>query len=393
MTEPMTHHSDRAPVFCLVAGEQSGDALGAGLIVALRQTWPDARFQGVTGPLMRAAGCTSLADVDELSLFGISEVIGEIPRVLRLRKRLHQQLVAKPPSVFIGIDAPAFNTGLERRLKAAGITTVHYVCPTVWAWRQGRLRSIRRAVDLLLAIFPFEAEFFRRHGVPTTFVGHRLADEMPLHPDRTGARRALGLPERAPIVGLLPGSRRSEVSRLGPCFIDTALWLARRLPGVVFVAPMATSGVRELFEAALAPHAHALDIQLVDGRSREIMRAADGLLLASGTATLEGLLAKTPMVVSYRLSQSNYWLARSLNLIKVEHVSMPNLLAGRALVPEFLQDDAQPEIMGAWLYRLLTSPSARAAQIEGFDTIHKQLARDSDRCAATAVTELLEHRS
>lgn len=392
MTAPKIHQSGTAPVFFLVAGEQSGDALGAGLIAALRLTWPDAQFEGVTGPLMRAEGCTSLADIDELSLFGISEVIGEIPRVLRLRKRLYRQLVASPPSVFIGIDAPAFNTGLERRLKAAGIPTVHYVCPTVWAWRQGRLRSIRRAVDLLLAIFPFEADFFRRHGVPTTFVGHRLADEMPLHPDRIGARRGLDLPAQAPIVALLPGSRRSEVSRLGPCFIDTALWLARRLPGTRFVAPMATPGVRELFEATLAPHAHALDMELVDGRAREVMRAADGLLLASGTATLEGLLAKTPMVVSYRLSQSNYWLARSLNLIKVEHVSMPNLLAGRALVPEFLQDDAQPEIMGAWLYRLLTSRSARGAQVDGFERIHKQLARDSDRNAAAAVTELLENR-
>jgi len=386
----MTDAKTPAPVFFLVAGEQSGDALGAGLIEALRVYYPQARFQGVTGPLMRAADCESLADVDELSLFGVSEVIGEIPRVLRLRKRLYRHLVSAPPAVFIGIDAPAFNTGLERRLKAAGIATVHYVCPTVWAWRQGRLRSIRKAVDRLLAIFPFEAAFFSEHGVPTTFVGHRLADETPLHPEPSSARRALGLPGDGLLVGLLPGSRKSEVSRLGPQFIGTALWLAERLPGVRFVAPMATPGVRECFEAELAARGGGLDVQLVDGRSREVMRAADVLLLASGTATLEALLAKTPMVVSYMLSQSNYWLARSLNLIKVEHVSMPNLLAGRPLVPEFLQQDAQPEIMGAWLYRLLTSPAARAVQVDAFDTIHRQLARDADRSAAAAVVELLD---
>lgn len=381
-----------APLFTLVAGETSGDGLGAGLIRALRGHYPEARFEGVTGPLMRAQGCESLADVEELSLFGVSEVVGEIPRLLKLRRRLFEHIQQRRPAAFIGIDAPAFNTGLEQRLKARGIPTVHYVCPTAWAWREGRTRSIRRAVDLLLAIFPFEEAFFARHGIPVTFVGHPLASELPLHPDPGAARRALGLDEQAPWVGLLPGSRRSEVSRLGPRFLETARWLARRRPGLRFVAPMANARVKALFEAQLADY-DEVDVTCVDGRSREVMRAADVLLLASGTASLEALLAKTPMVVSYALSGSNYWIARGLNLIKVEHVSMPNLLAGKALVPEFLQQEATAEFMGPWLYRLLASADARARQIEAFETIHRQLALDADARAAQAVVDLIAQRA
>lgn len=382
-----------SPLVMIVAGEHSGDVLGAGLIQALRKHYPDARFEGVTGPLMRAAGCESLADIDELSLFGVSEVIGEIPRLLRLRRRLFAHARERRPAVFVGIDAPAFNTALERRVRDAGIPTAHYVCPTAWAWRQGRTKHIRRAVDLLLAIFPFEEAFFQRFDIPVTFVGHPLASELPLHPDSGSARAALALDGDAPLVGLLPGSRASEVSRLGPLFIETARWLVQRQPGVRFVAPMANERVRALFEAELAATGAGLDIELVDGRSREVMRAADVLLLASGTATLEALLAKTPMVVAYMLSESNYAIARMLNLIKIEHVSMPNLLAQRELVPEFLQRDAQPHLMGPWLLRLLNSPSARERQTSAFDAIHHTLAVDADVRAAAAVAELMEARA
>lgn len=380
------------PLFVIVAGEHSGDVLGAGLIRALRGHYPEARFEGVTGPLMRAVGCTSLADIDALSLFGVSEVIGEIPRLLKLRRRLFAHIRDAQPTAFIGIDAPAFNTALELRVRRCHIATVHYVCPTAWAWRQGRTKAIRKAVDLLLAIFPFEEAFFQRFDIPVTFVGHPLANELPLHPDSASARAALGLPADGALVGLLPGSRGSEVSRLGPLFIATARWLARRQPGLRFVAPMASDRVRALFEAQLAETADDLDITLVDGRAREVMRAADVLLLASGTATLEALLAKTPMVVAYQLSQSNYAIARGLDLIKIAHVSMPNLLAGRALVPEFLQSEAQPQMMGPWIYRLLYSQTARARQLEAFDAIHQQLALDADARAAQAIVDLVERR-
>lgn len=378
------------PRFVIVAGEPSGDVLGAGLIKALRAHYPSAHFEGVTGPRMRAVGCESLADVEELSLFGVSEVIGQIPRLLRLRRRLFAHIRQARPTVFVGIDAPAFNTGLEIRLRRTGVATVHYVCPTAWAWRQGRTRSIRKAVDLMLAIFPFEPAFFARFGIPVTFVGHPLANELPLHPDPTSARQALGLDGAAPLVGLLPGSRGSEVSRLGPLFIATARWLAARLPGVRFVAPMASARMRRLFEAQIAACADAPPIAIVDGRSREVMRAADALLLASGTATLEALLAKTPMVVAYILSPANYVIARSLNLIKTEHVSMPNLLAQRAIVPEFLQNEARVVSLGAWLYRLLTSATARSGQVDAFEAIHRELALDADARAAAAIVNLVE---
>ena len=316
---------------------------------------------GVTGPAMRAAGCESWADVDALSLFGIAEVIGQIPRLLRLRRRLFQRVRDTRPAAFIGIDAPAFNTGLERRVKKLGVPTVHYVCPTAWAWRAGRTRSIRRAVDRLLAIFPFEPAFFERHAIPTTFVGHPLADARPLTGDRVSAREALGLATDGMLVGVLPGSRGSEIEHIGPAFIDTARWLAARRDGIRFVAAIAAPRLRVLFEAQLAERAPDLDILLIDGRSREVMRAVDALLVASGTATLEALLEKTPMAVAYRVSAVTYWLARVFRLIKVAQVSMPNLLAGRALVPEFLQHDATAARMGAAVLELLESQSARRA--------------------------------
>jgi lipid-A-disaccharide synthase len=379
----------KEPRIALVAGEVSGDALGAGLIRALSKRYPDAVFEGVSGPEMAAAGCRPLALIDELALFGLGEVVGEIPRLLRLRRRLYRHWTERRPDVFVGIDAPAFNTGLERRLRAAGIRTVHYVCPTAWAWRERRVRKLRKAVDLMLAIFPFEEAFFARHGVPVRYVGHRLADELPLHPDADAARAALGLPAAGRWLGLLPGSRLSEVRRLGPAFIDTALWLRRRLPDIAFVAPMAGPGVAALFRAQLRERAPDLTVHLSDGRSREVMRAADALLVASGTATLESLLAKTPMVVAYAVSPLTYRIVRHLRLLKTEHVSMPNLLAGRSLVPEFLQQEVQPEILGPSLQRLLTSPAARAAQVDAFDELHERLRRNADTAAAAAVAEVL----
>lgn len=379
----------RAPRFALVAGETSGDRLAAGLIEALRARYPDAVFEGVTGPRMQAAGCQSLASAEELALFGVSEVIAEIPRLLALRRRLYRHFTAQPPDVFIGIDAPAFNTTLELKLKRTGITTAHYVCPTVWAWREGRTKRIRQAVDRLLAIFPFEPEIFARHGIDARFIGHPLADELPRQPDVAAARRTLALDARAQWVGLLPGSRGSEVKRLGTRFLQAARWLARRLPHVHFIAPMATPRVRAIFEQQLRDSGMTSRVTLVDGDAREVMAAADVLLLASGTASLEALLMKTPMVVAYVLSPGNYALARTFNLIKTDYVSMPNLLAGRPLVPELLQAEADPALMVDWLYRLLTSPAARQAQTAAFADIHAQLALGADTQAAAAIAELV----
>lgn len=377
-----------APRIAIVAGEVSGDWLGAGLILALKKRYPDARFEGVTGPQMRAAGCESLADIEALSLFGVSEVIREIPRVLKLRSELLAHFTRNPPDVFVGIDAPAFNTGLERRLKNLGYKTIHYVCPTAWAWRKGRVRSIRASVNLLLSIFPFEPEFFEQHQIPVRYVGHRLADEMPMHPDPQSARAALGLESDGLYLGLLPGSRRSEVKYLGPAFIETARWLQARLPGLRFVAPMATPAVRQAFEKQLALRP-GLNITLVDGRSREVMLACDSLLVASGTATLEALLLKTPMVVAYAFSPFNKAIAHLLGLHRIQFFSMPNLIAKRALVPEFRQHQVVPEILGPWAYRLLTSVAARAQQTGGFDAIHDQLRCDADMQAAQAVADIM----
>lgn len=382
-----------APRIAMVAGEVSGDWLGAGLIEALRQRYPQAVFEGVTGPRMRAAGCESLADIEELSLFGVSEVLREIPRLLRLRRRLQRHFLATRPAVFVGIDAPAFNIGLERRLRSSGLRTVHYVSPTVWAWREGRIRGIRQAVDLLLSIFPFEPAYFQGRGVPVRYVGHRLADELPMQPDAAAARAALGLSDSQQWVGLLPGSRRSEVKYLGPTFIRTAVWLRRRLPGLRFVAPMATPAIHAQFAAQLATLAPELPVTLVEGRSREVMLACDALLTASGTATLEALLLKTPMVVAYAFSPLNAALAHLLGVSRLTYFSMPNLIAQRALVPELRQTQVRPDILGPWLYRLLTAPVERQAQLAGFAEIHERLRCNADAAAASAVAEIIEGQS
>lgn len=383
---------EQAPRFALVAGETSGDRLAAGLIRALRARYPQAEFEGVTGPEMDAAGCTSLASADELALMGVSEVVSEIPRLLKLRRRLYRHFTANPPDVFIGVDAPAFNTGLELKLRRAGIVTAHYVCPTAWAWREGRTRKIRKAVDLLLAIFPFEPEFFARHDIEARFVGHPLADALPMQPDTAVARQALGLADdgEAQWVGLLPGSRRSEVTLLGPRFLRTAIWLRERLPRLRFIAPMASPKVRGIFEQQVAEHGLTDAVVISDGHARDVMAVADVLLVASGTATLEAMLLKTPMVVAYAGSPLNAFLAQTLGLLKAEYVSMPNLLAGRELVPELLQNAAEPRLMGAWLYRLLTSADARAAQTGPFYELHEQMAQGADQHAADAIAELVE---
>src|SRR6187397_2582475 len=303
----------------LVAGEASGDSLGAALIEALRQRFPGAQFAGVAGPRMKAAGCTAWFDSEQLAVMGLTEVLRHLPRLLRLRGSLQQRIVDWRPDVFVGVDFKEFNLGLARRLKKQGMRTVQYVSPQVWAWRQGRARTIGEAVDLILCLFPFEPDFYREYGVRAAFVGHPLADQIPMEVDRAAARAELGLPADARVLAVLPGSRRSEVEKLADVFAGAAELLAVRVPGLVSVAPMLTPSLRDLFAgrcAAIAPTARVL---MLDGQARRALAAADVVLVASGTATLETALFGRPMVVAYKLGFITAFLLRRLRMVKIQH--------------------------------------------------------------------------
>ena len=371
----------------LVAGELSGDILGGKLIVALRERYPQCSFQGIGGKHMIAQGLESLFPLEKLSIMGLVEVLGHLPGLLWLQWKLYRHFVAVSPDVFIGIDAPDFNLPLERRLRVRGIPTVHYVSPSVWAWRSGRVHKIARATDLMLALFPFEAAFYQDHQVPVCYVGHPLADEIPLRSDQLAARHALGLAESATVLALLPGSRLSEVRLLGPLFVETALWLVCHNRSLVFVIPAATTVIRSYLATILAEQAANLPITLTDGCSRTVMAAADVVLLASGTATLEAMLLKRPMVVAYKVAPLTAWIASKLLLIP--RFSLPNLLAGRDLVPEFIQQAATVDNLGNAVLNLLNNPTARTYQEAEFNLLHKQLHRDASRQAATAIAKLL----
>ncbi len=373
----------------LVAGELSGDLLGAGLIAALKETYPHAEFVGIGGPAMIGQGLTSWTPLERLAVMGLVEVLRHLPELLRIRSRLLERLLADPPAVFIGIDAPDFNLGLERRLRVQHIPTVHYVSPSVWAWRPWRVRKIARAVDRMLALFPFEAAFYERQGVPVRYVGHPLADEIPLNTDRREARRALGLslPAGTQVIALLPGSRGGEVSRLGPLFLQTARWLLAQRPNLHFLLPAATPALYALLQRLHREQAADLPLTLTQGGSREVMAAADALLLASGTATLEAMLLKRPMAVAYRVVPITAWIAR--RLVTIRHFALPNLLAGRELVPEFFQEAATATNLGAAVLRWLDDPAAGAALLAEFTALHVELRRDASRQAAAAVAELL----
>lgn len=378
-----------SPVVALVAGEASGDNLGAALIDAVRARVPAARFVGVAGPRMRAAGCESLADSEELAVMGLTEILAHLPRLLRLRSRVERAILAARPDVFVGIDSPEFNLGLAGRLKARGLRTVQYVSPQVWAWRQGRVRSIGRSCDMVLCLLPFEPPFYASHGVDARFVGHPLADQFPLEPDRAGARAALGLPAESRVVALLPGSRVGEVGRLAQDFVGTAVWLAQRDPALRFVAPMATPRTRALFEAAWSRGAPGLELACTDGGARTALAAADVVLVASGTATLETLLSQRPMVVAYRLGAVTAFLLRRLGLVKVPHFAQPNLLLGRRAVPEFLQEQVTPRALGAAVQAWLDQPEAVAALAGEFRGVHASLRVGGAALAADAVLEVV----
>ena len=365
----------------LVAGEASGDILGAGLMRALKAQHPAVEFIGVGGPLMQAEGLTSYFPMERLSVMGLVEVLGRLRELLARRKLLIQTLIEEKPDVFIGIDAPDFTLTIELKLRQAGIKTVHYVSPSVWAWRQKRVLKIREGCDLMLTLLPFEARFYEEKGVPVRFVGHTLADTIPLQADRAAARAELGLAD-GPLVALMPGSRGGEVGRLASVFFDAAERLQALKPGVRFVLPCASPQRRAQIETLL--EGRNLPLTLLDGQSHLALAACDAVLIASGTATLEALLYKRPMVVAYRLAPLTFWILK--RMVKSPYISLPNLLAQRLLVPELLQDDATPEALAQTVLPLIDGGEE---QTRGFDDIHRTLRRDASNQAAEAVLALI----
>ncbi|MBK0001246.1 lipid-A-disaccharide synthase [Erwinia sp. S43] len=370
----------------LVAGETSGDILGAGLIRALKAKHPDARFVGVAGPLMQAEGCEAWYEMEELAVMGIVEVLGRLRRILHIRRDLTARFTELKPDVFVGIDAPDFNITLEERLKQRGIRTIHYVSPSVWAWRQKRVFKIGRATDLVLAFLPFEKAFYDRFNVPCRFIGHTMADAMPIEPDKLAARQELGIAPDALCLALLPGSRNAEVEMLSADFLRTAMLLRQKYPQLEVVVPLVNPRRREQFEKIKADVAPDLTMHLLDGKGRTAMVASDAALLASGTAALECMLAKCPMVVGYRMKPFTFWLAK--RLVKTDYVSLPNLLAGRELVKELLQDECEPQKLAAALEPLLFNGEARQQLLATFTELHHQIRWNADEQAAAAVLEL-----
>lgn len=377
----------------LVAGEASGDLLGAGLIEHLRARFPDAEFAGVGGDAMRAAGLDAWHDAQELAVMGLAEVLAHLPRLLKLRRALRERALAWRPDVFVGIDAPDFNLGVERWLKRRGVRTVHYVSPSVWAWREGRAAKIGRSADRVLCLFPMEPPIYARHGIDARFVGHPLADLVPLDPDRAAARVALGVAVHDPVLALLPGSRLGEIAKMLPVFLDAAGRVAQRVSGLRVLVPAANAACRAAIEAVIAQRATAarpgLDLTLLDGRARDAMIAADVVLLASGTAALEAMLAKRPMVIGHRISGLTHAIVRGLGLLKTRFVSLPNVLAGEELVPELLQDDCTADNLADAVLRWFEEPEAVAALRPRFRAIHETLRQDASARAADAVAELL----
>jgi lipid-A-disaccharide synthase len=374
--------------FALVAGEASGDTLGAGLIEALKAQVPDAEFVGMAGPKMIAAGCEPWYRAEEIAVMGFFEVLPHLRRILALRRELVARVERADVDAFIGIDAQDFNKPAAAALKRAGIKTVQYVSPQVWAWRQSRAATIRDAIDLVLCVLPFEPKFYETHGVNAKFVGHPLADAIPLSVDKGAARRKLGLPEDKPVLAILPGSRRSEVSRLAAPFMATAAWLRRERPELAVAVALASDATAELFREATAGM-ELSGAALIPQKAREVMAAADVVLTASGTASLEALLTKRPMVVAYKMVPLTYWLVRRLGVSKLPYFSLPNLLAGRALVPEFVQGQVRAEVLGPAVLAALDGTGVAAGWYDAFADIHRQLRCDASASAAREVLALV----
>lgn len=376
------------PRIAIVAGETSGDNLGAALMHALREQFPTAEFVGIAGPQMRAAGCEAWDRAESLAVMGLGEVLPHLRRLMRIRKKLITRLLADPPDIYIGVDYKEFNLSVERKLKAAGIRTVQYVSPQVWAWRQGRVKNISRSVDLMLCLLPFEKPFYDGYKLQSRFVGHPLADELPLQINRDVARAMLDIPGEAICIAVLPGSRDGEVASLGGDFARTIAWLLARRPELKFIAPMANARVREKFLEMLKQAGVAQHVTLLDGQSQRALAACDVALLASGTATLEAALIKRPMVVAYRLGWLTTFLLITLGLSKAKFFSQPNLLSGKLLVPEFLNRQVRAEVLGPAVLEQLSRPDRKELEQE-FAQMHLQLRQNASEQAAHAIAELL----
>jgi lipid-A-disaccharide synthase len=372
-------------LFVLVAGEASGDLLGADLIAGLRQHFPAAKFAGIGGPRMIAAGMDAWYPAERLSVMGLVEVLKHLPELLAIRRDVYKRTLALRPAAFIGVDAPDFNLGLERKLKRAGVRTAHYVSPSVWAWRENRAAKIGDSADRVLCLFPMEPPIYARHEVDGRFVGHPLADAFAPDPDQAAARRDLGLPLDVPVLALLAGSRLGEIRRLGRDFLDAAAILRQELPDLQVVAPMANAQCRAEFERL----ADAKDCHVIDGHSHTAMIAADAVLLASGTAALEAMLAKRPMVVAYRLAWLTHWIVKTFGLLRTDMYSLPNILAGRKIVPELMQDDCKPDALAAALLPALRARAIAPELLAEFRRIHESLRGDALHNAAGAVADMM----
>ncbi len=374
----------------IVAGEASGDILGSRLLASLKARYPILQAEGIGGPLMLAEGMQSLYPMERLSVMGLVEPLKRLPELLRIRRELFAHFVQNPPDVFLGIDSPDFNLHLEARLRSTGCRTAHLVSPSIWAWRQGRIRKIRRAVDLMLCLFPFETAIYDEHGVKAEFVGHPLADEIPLTVSKQAAREQLGLAPQGKLVGLLPGSRAGEVKMLAPLFLQCARELLRLDPSLSFVLPAANAGRRRALESLLSEYSE-LPVRLLDGQSRLAMAASDTLLLASGTATLEAMLYKRPMVVAYRMGALSWFVIS--RMVRTPFAALPNILAGRALVPEWLQHEATVDNLAGSLRAILADSNVAREQLATFDTLHRTLRLGSADRVAAALSALVDDDS
>lgn len=371
----------------IVAGEASGDLLGADLIKALKSQYPHIEFEGIAGPKMMEAGCKALFSIDRLSVMGLVEPIKHLPDILKIRRNIKRYFLKSNIDVFIGIDAPDFNLGLESELKKAGIPVVHYVSPSVWAWREKRIHKIKRAVNLMLTLFPFEADFYHKHQVPVQFVGHPLADQLPLKPDQEKSRLRLGLDLQKKTIAILPGSRAMEIKRLAADFIQTAQWCLGKNSDVQFVSSMINHARLKQFQQILCRAAPSLPIRVIEGKSIDVITAADVILAASGTVTLEAMLLKRPMIVAYRLSPLTYFIVK--HMVKVDCFSLPNLIAQEKLIPELVQKEVTAEKMGPMLLELLDTSPALDQLKEKFTEMHHALKKGASQKAAKAILDLV----
>ena len=370
----------------LVAGEASGDLLAGLLLGGLKQRWPGLHTAGIGGPRMAAQGFEAWWPSDKLAVRGYVEVLRHYREIKAIRDALGDRLLRERPAAFIGVDAPDFNLGLEARLKAAGIKSIHFVCPSIWAWRGGRAQKMAQSVDHVLCLFPFEPALLHRHGVPASYVGHPLADAIPRVPPRAAARAALGLADDVPVVAVLPGSRRSEIQYIAPAFLQAVARLARARPALRFVLPV-SPGLRPLLTPLVAAHAPHAALQLLDGRSHEALAACDVTLIASGTATLEAALFKRPMVIGYRMHPLSWQLMK--RMAYQPWVGLPNILAREFLVPELIQGDCEPVKLAAAVTTWLDDAAACALVAARFDAMHQLLQRDTARCATDAIAQII----